>query len=727
MKTCPSCTVELPPQAAFCLACGARVPEEAAPARDPFIGTTVKDTYFVEARVGGGGMGDVYLARHVTLDAPVALKILKRSLLADASLVQRFQREARAASRLRHPNIVQVTDFGQLPDGTLFMAMEHVNGKDLSRVVAEEFPLSEQRVVRLGAQILSALTEAHEHGILHRDLKPGNVMIEERRHERDVVKVLDFGIAKLQEAEAPQATLTQTGIVCGTPGYMSPEQWNAAPLDPRSDLYAVGVILYELLTARRPLEGQTPLEMVRKLLTEAVPPPGALRHGQVSPELEALVMRALSTDREQRPASAERMRAELLACALVAPGPRAAPAAAPRTVVLPQRDLAAAATAPPAGTSEPAPAPGAPAARRPARRRLARAAMAGAAALMLAGVALSISRAVKRPEPPAGEPTPAGPELTLPRPVVPENPPAPPEPPAAAAPVVPGAAPPTPAVAPAPAASAAAAAAQDVAPARRAEPAPKNAAKPVPPARRAAPPGGAARPNVSAPAAAADAPPAPAAPEPVATRYHPEEPAPAGAPPADEPSPAAEPALRVRRGPSLPVVQFKSARSARSGAVVVDTIYSERSGDVRIDDRDYANGVLTYSGVVGRGRGSGWAGIGFSVYVKKDYTWSMDASAYRSLTIWLASSTVPQLRVRLLGTNMGTIQAGCYPVYVQPVTSDLTAYEIPLSRFAPEPHCGEKARSVEETLRVLSGFEVVDNTITGSPTRFSVGAIHLDP
>ncbi|HYD39692.1 MAG TPA: serine/threonine-protein kinase [Anaeromyxobacter sp.] len=715
MKTCPSCTVELPPQAAFCLACGARIPVDAAPAPDPFIGTTVKDTYHVEARIGGGGMGDVYLARHVTLDVPVALKILKRSLLADKALVQRFQREARAASRLRHPNIVQVTDFGQLPDGTLFMAMEHVEGKDLSRVIAEESPVPERRAVHLGAQILSALAEAHAHGILHRDLKPGNVMIEARRHERDVVKVLDFGIAKLQEAEAPGATLTQTGVVCGTPGYMSPEQWNAAPLDPRSDLYAVGVILYELLTGRRPLDGQTPLEMVRKLLTEAVPPPGALRPGQISPALEALVMRALSTVRENRPESADRMREELLACPLVGlPGRfEPAPAAAPRTMLLPNVERAAEPPAPPR--------PAAPALRR-ARPRLSRAAIAGgAAALVLAGLAVSLSLVVNEPDAPAEEP--ARPELTLRTPGAPERPPAEPASPPA----------PDPAAAPSPPTALAPAAATPSPPPTGAAPAaPKKAPSSSRPEPPRVPTGAArvrARPRSdgavhAAPVGTAE--PAPAAPEPLPTRYHPAEPAP-GAPPPSDPSLAPEAERLVRRGPSLAVVEFKSASAARSGAIVTDTIYSERSGDVHITDRDYEDGVVTYSGVVGRGRGSSWAGIGLSVYVKKDYAWSMDASVFRSLRIWLASSTVPQLRLRLLGTDMGTMRAGCYPMYVQPVTSELTAYEIPLSRFAPEPHCGPKGRSVAETLPVLSGFEIVDNAITGAPTTFSVGAIHLEP
>jgi serine/threonine-protein kinase len=340
MPLCGKCHRDAQAGALFCAFCGGPiVPEPAAgEAADPHIGQTFKGMYFIQQKVGGGGMGQVYKAIHVTLDAPVALKILKKALLADPSVVQRFHREARAASRLRHPNVISVTDFGQTEDGTLFMAMEYVAGRSLGKVIAEEFPLSEQRVVHIAAQILAALAEAHAAQILHRDLKPENVMLEARRDEADSVKVLDFGIAKIQLPGDGRGTLTQAGLVCGTPGYMSPEQWSGEQLDARSDLYSVGVILYEMLTGKLPFEAETPMEMVRKHLTERPLPPSQRRaDGEVSPDLEALVMRALSAKPADRPASAEEMRADLLACVLAPePAPRAGGGPA-KTMVMPKR------------------------------------------------------------------------------------------------------------------------------------------------------------------------------------------------------------------------------------------------------------------------------------------------------------------------------------------------------------------------------------------------------
>lgn len=322
MPTCAKCHRDVVAGSLFCGACGAPIVPEPGEALDPYIGQIVKDTYFIQRRVGGGGMGDVYKAVHVRLDKPVALKLLKKSLLADPALVERFYREARSASKLQHPNVINVTDFGQTDDGTLFMAMEYLAGKDLARVIAEERPLSERRIVHIGAQVLAALAEAHAAGILHRDMKPENVMIESRRDEPDSVKVLDFGIAKIQRAEGDddrgQAALTKAGLVCGTPGYMSPEQWGGGALDARSDLYAVGVLLYAMLTGKLPIEASTPMALVRKQLTEPPQPPSARRPGGVSEDLERLVMRALSPDPASRSASAVEMRSELLACALLA-------------------------------------------------------------------------------------------------------------------------------------------------------------------------------------------------------------------------------------------------------------------------------------------------------------------------------------------------------------------------------------------------------------------------
>ncbi len=314
MPTCPSCSQNVAPGTTFCGSCGARLPPDAAVEQvDPFIGQTLGDVYVIRERIGSGGMGDVYKAIHRTLDAPVAVKIVKRGLLsAHPSMLHRFQREARAASRLRHPNVVSVTDFGQTEDGTLFMVMEYVTGRTLARVIAEDGPLPEHRVVHIGTQILAALAEAHAHHILHRDLKPENVMIEARRDTADAVKVLDFGIAKLLAVGAAASPFTQAGLVCGPPGYMSPEQLRGDDVDARSDLFSVGVVLYEMLTHKLPFDVQTPMEMLHKQLSEPIPSPSSRRGRPISPRLEALVLGVLSPSRDDRPSSADEMRARLL-------------------------------------------------------------------------------------------------------------------------------------------------------------------------------------------------------------------------------------------------------------------------------------------------------------------------------------------------------------------------------------------------------------------------------
>jgi serine/threonine protein kinase len=318
MSTCPTCSEEGTPGALFCGSCGSRLVLD--PARDgmidPLVGQTIKGTYLIQQKIGGGGMGDVYKAIHTKLDSPVALKIVKPALLGHTAMVHRFQREARAASKLHHPNVVAVTDFGESDDGMFFMVMEYVSGKSLAQVIADDAPIPERRVVHIAAQILSALAEAHANQILHRDLKPENVMIERRRDVRDSVKVLDFGIAKVLAAGAGASTLTQAGLVCGTPGYMSPEQLRGGEVDARSDLFSLGVVLYEMLTHKLPFEAQTPMEMLHKHLSEPIPPPSKRRGRPVSPDLEVLVLRALSPMRDERPASAEGMREELLAAAL---------------------------------------------------------------------------------------------------------------------------------------------------------------------------------------------------------------------------------------------------------------------------------------------------------------------------------------------------------------------------------------------------------------------------
>jgi len=350
MPVCARCQRELGPDERVCTQCGntLEVQMEAvptpAPEADTGIGRTIGGKYRIDALLGRGGMGRVYRATDVGLDRPVAVKMLDSALLADPTMAKRFQREARAATRLRHPNSVAVMDFGQTDDGQMYLVMELVGGRSLTRLIADEFPVAHERVVRIGAQILAALSEAHAHGVLHCDLKPENVMVESRRDEADAVKVLDFGVAKIAEGGPALSRLTQIGSVCGTPGYMSPEQARGETLDPRTDLYSVGVILYELVTGKLPFDAETPIGLITRALTERPPRPSVRRPDvRVPIALEALIMRTLSTDRDDRPASAEEFRESLLASIDASRGPAPAksqgtvqfaaapPAPAPRT------------------------------------------------------------------------------------------------------------------------------------------------------------------------------------------------------------------------------------------------------------------------------------------------------------------------------------------------------------------------------------------------------------
>ncbi len=260
-------------------------------------------------------MGKVYKANQLALDKPVVLKVLRQALLSDERTVARFQREAKAASRLNHPNSISVLDFGQTEEGAMYIAMEYVQGKDLHSILAREWPLSESRVIRIVSQMLSALADAHSVGVIHRDLKPENIMVEQRRGEPDFVKVLDFGIAKIIDGTGEDGpALTRAGFVCGTPEYMSPEQARGAVLDHRSDLYAVGVIVYQLITGLLPFDSDSAVGFATKHLTEVPLIPTKRRpEAKVSAPMERLIMRALSKKPEDRPQTAEQFRAELVA------------------------------------------------------------------------------------------------------------------------------------------------------------------------------------------------------------------------------------------------------------------------------------------------------------------------------------------------------------------------------------------------------------------------------
>jgi eukaryotic-like serine/threonine-protein kinase len=309
---CPSCGAQARQVSTYCPECGAAVAVQ--PEVDEHVGRTVAKKFKIEQLIGEGGMGKVYRARVLTLDKPVVLKVLHRSLLCDQRTVARFHREAQAASRLSHPNSINVLDFGETESGEHYIAMELVDGKDLHQVLSSEWPLSEARVIRIASQVLAALSEAHSAGIIHRDLKPENIMVEQLRHEPDFVKVLDFGIAKIVDAAAEDGPLTRAGFVCGTPEFMSPEQARGGDLDARSDLYAVGVLLYQLTTGLLPFDADSSAAFAAKHLTEPPIPPSQRRPGvRISPGMEQLILRALSKDPAKRPQTADEFKAVLTA------------------------------------------------------------------------------------------------------------------------------------------------------------------------------------------------------------------------------------------------------------------------------------------------------------------------------------------------------------------------------------------------------------------------------
>ena len=256
--------------------------------------------YLILELVGIGGMGRVYRAEQTNLGRTVAVKIIHPHLVGEENTAARFITEARAASRLNHPNSVGIIDFGKTADGQLYLVMEFLRGRDLARVTHEDGALPFRRIVDVLRQTLAALAEAHSANIIHRDLKPENIILEPVRSGGDFVKVVDFGLAKMR-AETQQPGITSPGIVCGTPEYMSPEQARGDPLDARSDLYSVGVILYQLLTGRLPFEAESPTQVVLAHLTEPPPNPNDVApERQIPKPLVEVALKALAKDPKDR-------------------------------------------------------------------------------------------------------------------------------------------------------------------------------------------------------------------------------------------------------------------------------------------------------------------------------------------------------------------------------------------------------------------------------------------
>ena len=285
---------------------------------DKLIGRVLAGKFRLDSLLGEGAMGRIYLARQLLLDKDVAIKVLHQHLGGEDRVARRFHREAKAASRLSHTNSVQILDFGNTDDGVLYIAMEYLDGEDLQIVLDHDHPFSCRRIGNILGQTLRAIDEAHHAGIIHRDLKPENILVQSDRHGHDIVKVCDFGIAKILEGEGQ--SITVDGFVCGTPQYMAPEQARGEDVDARLDIYAAGIVLYQMLTGVPPFTGETALGIITKHLTDDPMPPRKKRPDLGIPaSLEAIALKAMSKNRSDRYASAGLM-ADALEEAIVALG-----------------------------------------------------------------------------------------------------------------------------------------------------------------------------------------------------------------------------------------------------------------------------------------------------------------------------------------------------------------------------------------------------------------------
>jgi serine/threonine-protein kinase len=302
LKVCPQCGTEFETSVRFCPSDGTALRPKGS---DSLVGRVLAERYHILKRIGEGGMGRVYLGEHVKMNRQCAIKVMSPALVNDHESAARFAREASSAARIIHPNVAAVFDYGE-SDGLVYLVMEYVDGEPLSRIMAREAPLSLERSVDLARQIADGLGSAHELGIVHRDLKPDNILISRNKAGREVAKVVDFGIAKVVKESAADA-LTRTGLVIGTPEFMSPEQLLGDPIDARSDLYALGCIVHLMLTASPPFAAATREQMIKRRLTEDAPHVQQLDPG-LPDSLDRIVVRLLARNPVERYASAAEVR-----------------------------------------------------------------------------------------------------------------------------------------------------------------------------------------------------------------------------------------------------------------------------------------------------------------------------------------------------------------------------------------------------------------------------------
>ena len=297
LKVCPQCGTEYPANARFCEIDGTAL--RSATQGTDLIGAIVADRYHILKKLGEGGMGQVYLAEHVKMGRKSALKVMHPGMKSDVDAVSRFNREAANASRIAHPNVAAVYDFGETPDGIIYLAMEFIDGPPLTAIVEQSGALPPKRAADIVRQTADALAVAHDMGIVHRDLKPDNIMIARTRDGRDLVKVVDFGIAKAAGNEAQK--VTKTGLVVGTPEYMSPEQLSGDKLDGRSDIYSLALVAFNMLTGTLPFPSDSQQESMIMRLTDKPKSLSEMLPDRAWPaEVQAVMDRALERDANTR-------------------------------------------------------------------------------------------------------------------------------------------------------------------------------------------------------------------------------------------------------------------------------------------------------------------------------------------------------------------------------------------------------------------------------------------
>ena len=329
MKICPVCATQYADDVRFCPNDGQTL-RSSGPTED-LVGQVIADRYHVVKKLGEGGMGQVYLAEHVKMGRRSAIKVMNPSMVHDPDAVARFNREAANASRITHPNVCAIYDFGETPEGLIYLAMEFIEGEPLTNVLTRDRALPLERAAGIFLQVAEALQAAHDLSLVHRDLKPDNIMLTRARDGSDVVKVVDFGIAKVVGKDDSQK-VTKTGLVMGTPEFMSPEQLSGDRLDGRSDVYSLALVLFKMLTGTLPFEGATVQDtMIKRLTDEPASLADARPDLRFPPGLQATIDAALARRPADRYQSAAKF-ADDVAAVLGAPrGGRASPMPLPPT------------------------------------------------------------------------------------------------------------------------------------------------------------------------------------------------------------------------------------------------------------------------------------------------------------------------------------------------------------------------------------------------------------